>query len=308
MVWHTHLLNPRAYLEDCMRSGRRALWLSGFPWRTVNSAIDTSFTYNAPKAARRRWELATGLPWDNIECPMKKRVVCPVCSCGFEVPWTTWGPGTSLPSDDDFVGQGYGDGDFSAVCPTEGCSYLVTKETLYVAKFVNDVKKLLNEDIPMPGTLLDLPTGLPTVGGDTKYGHNSFPNRLLRGPIREKFVDFFANKTPVTMDTVREAVSEITSDLKQLGGEFYDVAVGRGGRLYLKRYSKMACRKMLSRYSGNRSVLALDLVAAVLRQSEFIDKMYRVTHPFPLPIFILALTDTCHRSSTGYTAQPPPTP
>lgn len=283
MVWHTHLLNPRAYLEDCIRSGRRALWLSGFPWRTVNSAIDTSFAYDAPEAARRRWELATGLPWDNVACPMTKRVVCPACSRGFEVPWTTWSPGVSRPSDNDFVGHGYGDGDFSAVCPTEDCSYSVTKETLYVAKFVNDVKKLLKEDVPMPGTLLHLPTGLPAVGGDTKYGHHSFPNHLLRGPMREKFVDLFEDRAPVTMETVKEAVSEITGDLAQLGDGSDDVGVGRGGRLYLKRYSKMAFRKLMSRYSGNRSALALDLVAAVLRQSEFIDKMFRVAHPLPSP-------------------------
>ncbi|KAJ8114085.1 hypothetical protein ONZ43_g4990 [Nemania bipapillata] len=46
MVWHAHMLNPRAYAEDCMRRGLRELWHLGMPWQLVNDAIDTDFNYN----------------------------------------------------------------------------------------------------------------------------------------------------------------------------------------------------------------------------------------------------------------------
>lgn len=49
----------------------------------------------------------------------------------------------------------------------------------------------------------------------------------------------------------------------------------------------------LNRYSGNRSALALDLVAAALRQSGFVDEVFRVAHPlssksspFPGPLWL----------------------
>ena len=38
MVWHSHMLNPRAYLEDCLRNGQMHMWrtaLCGKRWRTV---------------------------------------------------------------------------------------------------------------------------------------------------------------------------------------------------------------------------------------------------------------------------------
>ncbi|KAI7318221.1 hypothetical protein KC315_g10135 [Hortaea werneckii] len=46
MVWHAYMLNPRAYLEDCLRNGRVRLWQTRFPWKAVDQRIDReTFAY-----------------------------------------------------------------------------------------------------------------------------------------------------------------------------------------------------------------------------------------------------------------------
>jgi len=91
MVFHSHMLNPRAFLEDTMRYGARQLWTAGFPWPLVNQAIDTSFNYRASDDARAAWTAQTRLRWDNTDDPLTKRIRCPACGGDVEVPWTTCG-------------------------------------------------------------------------------------------------------------------------------------------------------------------------------------------------------------------------
>lgn len=274
MVWHTHMLNPRAYLEDCIRTGRRALWLGGLPWATVNAAIDnTTFAYNAQEAAKTRWERATGLQWENTECPMTKQVSCPSCTTTLDVPWTTWNPSTPEPTDADFAGSGYGDGDLRTICPS--CSYLITKDGLCAVKFINDAKKLLSEKVPMAGTVLTFQTGIPSVLKPDE-GHYTFPNHLLLRNLREEtLLEIFGKGRSVTMDDVRGLVEELLEDLEPLD-DLIDVVDRPQKPRFLLRYSRMAVRKMFGRYNGNHSALGLDLVPAVVRQSAFIDKMFKV--------------------------------
>lgn len=60
MVWHAYMLNPRAYLEDCIRTGRMALWNVAVPWRLVAECIDSeTFEY---KGADGYFTELTGLP------------------------------------------------------------------------------------------------------------------------------------------------------------------------------------------------------------------------------------------------------
>jgi hypothetical protein len=89
------MLNPRHYLEDCIRFGLRDLWTTGFPWATVNAAINTSFSYNVPDAAKDTWTKSTGRQWDNIDDSDTKQIKCPRCSTVCEIPWSTCG----LPED-----------------------------------------------------------------------------------------------------------------------------------------------------------------------------------------------------------------
>ena len=85
------MLNPRNYLEDCIRFGLKNLWATGMPWTAVNAAIDTSFNYNVTEEAKASFVGKTGHNWDNAEDSLTKALNCPRCSQMLEIPWTTCG-------------------------------------------------------------------------------------------------------------------------------------------------------------------------------------------------------------------------
>jgi len=91
MVFHTHMLNPRAFLEDCMRYGARDFWATGMPWEQVDAAINTEFGYVVRDDSKAAWIALTGRAWDNIEEPPAKKLKCPACSTVIDIPWTTCG-------------------------------------------------------------------------------------------------------------------------------------------------------------------------------------------------------------------------
>lgn len=83
------MLNPRNYLEDCIRFGLKDLWMTGLPWPTVNAAIDSSFNYTVPEEAKTRFATRTGHQWSNEEDSLTKKLSCPRCSQELNIPWTT---------------------------------------------------------------------------------------------------------------------------------------------------------------------------------------------------------------------------
>ncbi len=85
------MLNPRSYLEDCLRFGLRNLWTTGMPWQAVNAAINTQFSYEVPEEAKAAWVASTGRAWDNLEDQMVEHIKCPRCSLDLTIPWTTCG-------------------------------------------------------------------------------------------------------------------------------------------------------------------------------------------------------------------------
>lgn len=91
MVWHAFMLNPRNYLEDCIRFGLNNVWSSGMPWAAVNAAIDVNFNYIVPGSAQVSFIGTTGHNWDNAEDSMTRQLNCPRCSNVLEIPWTTFG-------------------------------------------------------------------------------------------------------------------------------------------------------------------------------------------------------------------------
>ena len=61
MVWHAYMLNPRAYLEDCVRLGRMALWNTRMPWNAIAGCIDPSnFAFQAGAVAEGSFTRLTG--------------------------------------------------------------------------------------------------------------------------------------------------------------------------------------------------------------------------------------------------------
>ncbi|KAH6651357.1 hypothetical protein F5144DRAFT_589591 [Chaetomium tenue] len=286
MVWHTHMLNPRAFLEDCMRAGMSAFWATGMPWHVVDKAIDAQFNYTVSDEYKRRWSRDTGRAWDNAEDPMFKRIDCPRCGTQAKVPWTTC-VGKYRAGLDDRSGDGYGDAKFRYWCRV--CDTFIRKELLAVAKFIGDYRALTGpKRRPMPGTLLDPMTGIPTLTPELAPGHKpksalpalTFPNRLLKTWCPNgrfdisRLTDFvrFGNLGP-TMHDARKAIEEVLKTEDNIKRIDEVTALG----IYkLPSGSRIAIRKMMSRYWENFSIFALDLGGAVMRQGLFGEKMCKL--------------------------------
>ncbi|KAK3299773.1 uncharacterized protein B0H64DRAFT_351109 [Chaetomium fimeti] len=285
MVWHTHMLNPRAFLEDCIRAGMGSFWGTGLPWHVVDKAIDTHFNYNVSAECKRRWSDDTGRAWDNAQDPMDKTIPCPRCSTAVKIPWTRFVEGyQDGPSDRS--GSGYGDGKLRYRCRV--CDIVIRKELLAVHKFIRDYHDLTaapkSERRPMPGTLLDPKTGIPTTESTTGAKSKSdlpaltFPNRILNtwsifGSFQCPRLNTYYDHAGPTMHDVRKALEEVLAigkHIKKVDG------VESSGRYVLPSVSRIAVRKMMSRYWENFSPFALDLGGAVMRQGVFGEKMCKL--------------------------------
>ena len=68
MVWHSYMLNPRSFFEDCLRYSTMDFWATGMPWTAVDASIDNStFEYTCSDEARQLFEVKTGMPWNPLE-------------------------------------------------------------------------------------------------------------------------------------------------------------------------------------------------------------------------------------------------
>ncbi|KAK4202939.1 hypothetical protein QBC40DRAFT_251640 [Triangularia verruculosa] len=288
MVWHTHMLNPRAFLEDAMLVGLRSFWSNGMPWELVNQAIDPeSFSYCVSGQCKANWTKQTGLAWNNVDDPPRKTLRCPRCDTSLDIRWTTCGRPENHPrapnSEADLLGQGYGDGNLDSNCPQ--CGIAIKKELLSVARFVKDVKALLGpSNKPMPGTVLNTLSGIPEIPDETAVSLNlrpprTFPNRMLKSgcnSIRSDITGLLHNPyiPDPSMEDVRlkiEAVLANASHVKEISGHKNSAAAYK-----LRPTSRTAIRKMMNTYWQNFSIFGLDLSGAVMRQGIFVEKMVKL--------------------------------
>ncbi|KAH8194952.1 hypothetical protein TruAng_010893 [Truncatella angustata] len=282
MVWHAHMLNPRDYLEDCLRAGRRELWTAGLPWKLVNAAIDTSFNYSVSEDTAAIWKAATGHEWDNASDSLEKSFKCPACSIQYNIPWTTCGQAEdSKDRSPGLVGTGYGDGEFESTCAS--CGTRINRDFLEVAKFVNDVKALLMKNQPMPGTILYYDTGLPERLMPSKHEtaklEQTFPNRLLQNALRSEILELIqpgSSLLPIRMETVRSMIEDVMKDQNLLKKADGVTGVSSLRPYQLSNRSRIPVRKMMAHYWGNFSPFALELGGAVHRQGIFTEKMYKI--------------------------------
>ncbi|KAK1762015.1 hypothetical protein QBC33DRAFT_501936 [Phialemonium atrogriseum] len=275
LVWHAHMLNPRLFLEDCLRNGRRALWSTGMPWNVVNQAIDTNFRYSVSNECKANWATSTGRPWSNEEDSTTKPVACPACSHILDIPWTTCGQSQDTKGNrrPGLVGEGFGDGALNYMC--RKCGTTVDLDALKVKKFVTDTRDLVNNQRPMPGTILDVKKGMPEQALDKST--RMFPNRLVRRGILVEVINLVksASGERVTMEQIRGIVEKAIADpntLKRVDG--LDGLQGLRPQK-LSRQEQLQVRKMMSRYWENASLFALDVGGAVMRQCSFTEKMYK---------------------------------
>lgn len=151
------------------------------------------------------------------------------------------------------------------------------KELLSVSKFLKDTTLLLNNSVPMPGTILNPQKGRPEAevrAADSDNFARTFPNRMIRKVLRIQIMELIqpgGGHPHPTMDTVRFLIEQVTKDKSAVRG-IDEIPAHR--RTYdMQRNARLATRKMMSRYWGNFSPFSLDLCGAIMRQGSFIDKM-----------------------------------
>ena len=153
MVWHAYMLNPRDFLEDCLRQGKMKFWRAGMPWMVIDPCIDNNtFEYNASDGAVKRFEDRTGYNWNSLSACPNATIECPSCRRTLNVPWTRW-DSPDIWKNGDYgtsTATGFSDKNFEAVCK---CGIVIDHETLRVQKFREDIQALRNLGVPMPGTL-----------------------------------------------------------------------------------------------------------------------------------------------------------
>ena len=294
------MLNPRAYLEDCIRFGLRGLWLTGMPWKLVDISISNmDFSYHASRSARERWCSLPNmnLRWDSLDDPAYVRVMC-LCGQRTRIPWTTCGEaasggssaGTSLHAISrqrlDLRGYGFGDAYLGYAC--EWCRRLLTRDSLSAARFVGNIYHLHASRWPMPGTILSLSAGVP-ARLDKDQEPRDFPNGLFGNnyaqfaALGKKDATGRGGGHSIRMKDVATVIDRLVRDkeaVKVAAPRFFEQS---GWDEEMRRKARMCMRKVMGRHWNNPAPFALDLVGAVSRQGIFIEKMFKVSvFPFLL--------------------------
>lgn len=294
MVWHTYMLNPRAYLEDCMRMRRRPQWRTRFPWQLIYESIDEHFVYRPSDASKETFARAVPhAPWDWERDLEDKSVTCPKCSKEVSALYTRVPADISVEAMESYVVEdfGYAGRCFQERCPR--CNLAITHQNLRVGKFVDDVARLLEHKLPLPGTILNS-AGVPeTTKNGKKIGSHDpfFPNRLVE------------NLNIFEPETLRSKMEELT--IGSIQQEWKRLMASRSSIRWVNleqhrtehvaRDSKIAVRKLFSKYWDNSSRFGIDLIGAVIRQASFVQKMVKLDW-----LHSPALTTTAKRSIVKY--------
>lgn len=233
MVWHSHMLNPRAFLEDCIRYGKMHFWATEFPLAIINECLSQQ----------------------NLE-------------------YGRWSAGsTPIRSAKTFEGF-YGFADKSLNVKCHGCQFIITHDTLKVAKFRDDLRDLLNNDMPMPGTFYNargIPKTVQVDKGRLLSLSSLFPNTFLKVIGREILTITSPQKGRKDINQVRDELQRFLNDRKTLKR-----LPNRSFRTPLRFNEKIAFRRMMASYWDNVSRFSMDLVGAVIRQGTFVEKMDRI--------------------------------
>lgn len=272
MVWHSHFLNPRNFLEDCIRYGKMSTWKTGFPWEAIDRCIsNATLDYTVSEEAQQLFETKLKFKWNNLEDQRSKEVECAYCKKVNAVPWTEAQFGETVENAFRF-GNGYADNSFEVKCSR--CEHIIDHGRLKVAKFRNDLQATLNQKVPMPGSFTNLagvPEGPIHRAAELKSKFMLFPTRF----IEEHGADL-KNYTDGRVDWCQN-ISQLREriEIKLRYQAVLKRASGGYSRM-LKPAEKTHIRRMMSRYWDNLDPFALDLVGAVIRQGTFVEKMDQI--------------------------------
>lgn len=307
------MLNPRAFLEDCLRYGKVKLWRTGLPWAAIDSRIDNeTLEYSGTGQAQKFFESGSGLAWDSLNDPPNVAMECPKCKRSSSCPWTTCDESFFLESTGGKSGHGFADKDFEFCC--DFCKVSIDHGVLRTQKFRRDLKNLLLKDIPMPGTILSLDgkntfcsfvteievnifclLGVSSLIAETEHSGIAYSpatasrKRFIMAALalEEKSVLFPNRVIKGGLSTnllkctdVRQkkttTVNWIRTEFEGALGNQTFIRMSASGTSRLGKPEKIAIRRMMSRYWDNSSTFALDLVGAVIRQGSFIEKMHSI--------------------------------
>ncbi len=272
MVWHSYLLNPRCFFEDCYRLGKMDFYTTGWPWEAVDRCIDIdTFEFSPPVEAQERFQGSTALSWKNEDDPSNFQMLCldPDCGAQLVIPWTKDSIFSAEQPETPSRGHGFCDQVFSVVCGK--CGLRVNHETLRVHKFHTDVENLVNEDFPLPGTVLSV-SGQPETKADGN-GHPKclFPTLLVQNTLAAEFTastSISRLRSRITMSSVKSVLEEALNDSTVIKRARANGRPSPDADGSLHSQERVAVRRMMSRYWFNSSPFALDLDGAVIRQGK----------------------------------------
>ncbi|KAJ5384933.1 Protein of unknown function DUF1399 [Penicillium concentricum] len=272
MVWHAHSLNPRNFLEDCIRYGKISTWATGFPWEVIDRCINNNtMEYTVSEQAKNQFEQKLDFKWNNLDDPPTKEVNCTYCQKVSAVPWTDAYFGATV-SNAFKLGNGYADNSFEVKCA--GCQHIIDHGRLKVAKFRKDLAATLYDGLPMPGAFTNI-HGIPE-GPTAKINHRAlrymlFPTRIVQAAGKD-LMEFTDGRVDWCQNVVRlkEHLETKLHDRKIL------MAAHGVTNSSIRPAEKIHFRRMMSRYWENLGPFALDLVGAVIRQGTFVDKMDQI--------------------------------
>ena len=296
IVWHAYQLNPRDFLEDCIRYGKMEFWRAGLPWAAIDACINKdTFDFEAPLIAMEAFTARTGLPWDSNDDlePDKTTLLCPAqCNTTLRVAWTStdhpdmWKKRDDSELEAEHSGRGLADKHFRVQCPS--CGQIVDHDMMKLQKFGEDISILERKKVPMPGTILSI-NGKPEKPINFDRHPSYFPNRVVYGregkdksrrrdlqqfcpqfgDVKGGFHNGRTRKT-ANMSAIREVIEKYLADRDYIKGCNHTFTAK------LQREEKISIRKMMSHYWENSSVFGLDLVGAVIRQGTFVEKMHSI--------------------------------
>jgi hypothetical protein len=149
------MLNPRIYLEDCVRHTNHKQWRTDFPWQLIYDSINNS-TFEYSQEDMTTFQQSTGYNWDPLKDENLKKINCPKCISANRVPWTQppikAGPEALeeyLTNDSGFTGSAFQH-------PCLSCDLVITHEKLRVGKYCDDAENLIKMERPLAGTILNL--------------------------------------------------------------------------------------------------------------------------------------------------------
>ncbi|KAK9481014.1 hypothetical protein V1514DRAFT_349795 [Lipomyces japonicus] len=249
MVWHTHMLHPRAYWEDCVRTGRQGFHAASFPWLAISHAIKYAqssgpeILYSPPAEAIKKFQSQTGFEFDNESSTVQKFIKCPNCRIKeIQVEFAA------------AFGHGYAEDKFEIYCPD--CGTQINRDMLAGMHFLNDFRDLNARGIPMKGTLLDY------LGGDDRerFSYPGFANAFLGKMFSMKSLSL---STGEGLSTIRNKLKNMALDTASLtANKFMNP---------LHKDNQFPLRRMLVRYDANSGPFGVDLINGVIRQTRFTD-------------------------------------